>query len=197
MNIANLRPYLTDNPKKAYTILGMTLLAISGFGFFAIRPTVTTAIRLNRERKEGLGAVQALEKKLGALSMAKQNLEQSSAQLELLEKAMPEDMAFDQLLESLASIAGENEVELQNIKSWPTGEKENPAPLKSIHLTLTLSGYFNNVESTILSLERLPRATLVEAISVKPVGTWGGSLAQSGQTNELEVEVTLNSFYYE
>lgn|GEM_PF-3075908 len=195
MNYRDFRPYLTDTPQKAYTIVGLTLIALSGFGFFAIRPTITTAIRLNKERREGLEANQALEDKIAALSKAQESLNQAEPYLPLLEAGLPKEALYDELLKLVALATGQAQVELKEVKTL--GSSPSKTPLKSLRLNIILEGQFPNLQKVIQSLEQLPRLSVVQAVSLQPQGSWGGSI--TGPTNQpkLQAELNLECYYYE
>ncbi|MDP2873789.1 MAG: type 4a pilus biogenesis protein PilO [bacterium] len=198
MNYEDFRPYLTNNPKRAYTIVGLTFLALAGFGFFAIRPTVTTALRLVKERRDGLAADYALDQKIAALSQAQVNLANQENNLALLDTKLPLQEDIASILEQVALKAGENGVKLMGVKQYsPTAISNSPNPLKVTKVALTLEGEFANLEAAINSLERLPRLCLIRSSNFQVKGTWGGSTPEAIKNTVLQTQLELEFYAYE
>lgn len=82
-----VRPYLTDTPRKGYTLAGLSLLTIIVFGQFALRPAVTSVMQKKDTVAEGRVDSQKLTTKIAALQKARDNLTQYAPQISLLEDA--------------------------------------------------------------------------------------------------------------
>lgn len=197
MNYEDFRPYLTNTPKKAYTIVGLTLLSLAGFGFFAIRPTVVTALRLVKERKDGQAAEQALDRKIAALSQAQANLTGQETKLTLLDTKLPAKEDIASILEELALKAGENGVKLMAVRQYSPASADSPNPLKITKVALSLEGEFENLERAISSLENLPRLCLIRSTGFQVKGTWGGSAPEAIQKTTLQTQLELEFYAYE
>ncbi len=197
MNYEDFRPYLTNTPKKAYTIVGLTLLSLAGFGFFAVRPTIATALRLVKERKDGLAADQALDQKIAALSQAQVNLTGQESRLTLLDMKLPPTEDIASILEQVALKAGENGVKLMAVKQYSPASADSPNPLKITKVSLTLEGEFANLEGAITSLENLPRLCLIRSTNFQVKGAWGGSVPEAIKKTTLQTQLELEFYAYE
>lgn len=197
MNYEDFRPYLTNTPKKAYTIVGLTLLALAGFGFFAIRPTVVTALRLVKERKDGLAAEQALDQKIAALSQAQANLTGRETSLAWLDTKLPTTEDIAAILEQVALKAGENGVRLMGMRQYSPASADSPNPLKISKISLNLEGEFENLEKTINGLENLPRLCLIRSTGFQVKGAWGGSAPEAIKKTTLQTQLELEFYAYE
>ena len=82
----------------ASTTLIFTLAVICVFAFFAIKPTLTTIAKLNKELKEKQEVNKILEKKINNLNKAQVSYAQLVDYLVLVERALPEKADFNQLV---------------------------------------------------------------------------------------------------
>jgi len=112
----NIRPFLKKPKVQAYTMLILSLLAMSFFGFFAIRPTLKTIVGLQREIKDSQLVNQALEEKIIALSQAKEEYGKIENDLPLLAKALPAEPKFSFFLEDLENLAKETGITLSGVR---------------------------------------------------------------------------------
>lgn len=197
MNYEDFRPYLTNTPKKAYTIVGLTLLALAGFGFFAVRPTVVTALRLVKERQDGVAVEQTLDQKIAALSQAQANLTGRETSLAWLDTKLPAKEEIASILEQVALKAGENGVKLIGVRQYSPTSAVSPNPLTITKVSLTLEGEFENLEKTITGLENLPRLSLIRNAGFQVKGTWGGSVPEDIKKTTLQTQLELEFYAYE
>lgn len=85
-----LRPVMSRASTRSYTTLIFSLLAISLFGWYAIRPTVRTILFLRREIADKTMLDQRLEEKITALIEAQAAYEGVQPRLSLIPQALPE-----------------------------------------------------------------------------------------------------------
>ena len=74
---------------KIYTNLIFSLLAISVFIFFAIRPAVSTILSLNKEIKDQKEVVKRMDQKIENLKRAQKKYRSIENDLYLIEQALP------------------------------------------------------------------------------------------------------------
>ena len=154
----NIRPYLTSPEKKRYTILGMTLFSLVVFGAFAIRPSLFTISRLNREVKKAREAKTILDQKINDLSQAQINYQLALKDLELVDEALPRDMSIPAILETLALAAGRNNVTLNETK------------FHSPSFTVTITGNLTGIKQFITELENGVRQMDIGRVKINQGG---------------------------
>ena len=160
----NIRPYLANPKKKRYTILGMTLFSLVVFGAFAIRPSLFTISRLNREVKKAREAEQILDQKIDDLSQAQVNYQLALKDLELIDNALPKDAAVPTILETLALTAGRNNVTLNE---GEFGEATGSNSLKTLSFTIVVGGQLDNIEKFLTELESGTRQIDIGQVKIR------------------------------
>ena len=163
----NIRPYFHAPEKKSHTILGMTLLSLIIFGAFAIRPSLTTISRLNSETKRAREAKTFLDQKINDLSQAQVNHQLALEDLKLIDQALPKEAAVPSILETLALVAGRNNLVLEETK---IGETEDRVSHKKLFLTIKVAGEFEEVQKLIAELENGIRQMDVQQIKMNRGG---------------------------
>ena len=181
----NIRPYLTSPEKKRYTILGMTLFSLVVFGAFAIRPSLFTISRLNREVKKAREAKTILDQKINDLSQAQVNYQLALNNLELVDKALPKDASVPAILETLALAAGRNNISLEETEF---GEIEGKAGLETLPFTVRAVGELKNIQNFIAELENGVRQMDVQKVKMNRGGD---------NLEHLIAEIELVTFFYE
>lgn len=107
-----IQPYLRDPKKKAYSLLGMTLIATVVFGGFAIRPAIVTVVGLRKEVTDLRHTDRLLNEKISALASAQTHYKISKEDLYLLDLALPSSPEIPELIETLSTCAGKAQVSL-------------------------------------------------------------------------------------
>jgi len=181
----NIRPYLTNPKKKGYTILGMTLFSLVVFGAFAIRPSLFTISRLNREVKKAQEAEQALDQKIDDLSQAQVNYQRALKDLEFIDKALPQEASIPTILETLALAAGRNNITLNENEF---GETTGSTSLKTLSFTIVVGGKLDDVEKFLTELENGTRQMDIEQVRIRQGGVGVGYMS---------AEIDLATYFYE
>lgn len=180
----NIRPYFYAPEKKSHTILGMTLFSLIIFGAFAIRPSISTISRLNSEVKKAREAKQFLDQKIKDLSQAQINYQLALEDIKLVDEALPQDASVPAILETLAIVAGRNNVILEETR-FGTIEGDN---LKTLALTVTVAGDLTKIEKFISELENGIRQMDVQQVKMNRGGE---------ELENLIAEIELVVHYYE
>ncbi len=181
----NIRPYLEDSRKKSHTILGMTLFSLVVFGAFAIRPSLFTISRPNREVKKAREAKTFLDQKINDLSQAQVNYQLALKDLELVGKALPKEPSVPAILETLALAAGRNNITLNETEF---GEIESSNLLKNLPFTVTVTGSLTGIKKFITELENGTRQMNVERVKM----VLGGK-----DLKQLVAEIEFETYFYE
>lgn len=99
---------------QASLALIFSLLTVSFFGIFAIKPTLVTIAELMRTIKDKEAVNSQLQAKIEALTIAESNYRKIKPKFEKLEKMLPQKVLFLRLAGEINLLAWENEVVLDS-----------------------------------------------------------------------------------
>ena len=156
------RKYFKPKQRKAYTMLGLTLLSLSIFGTFAIRPTLATIIRLRRKIKDQEEVCKKLDQKLRDLSLAQTELKKISSDLPAIKKALPAGEDFPGLLETLYLTSEKNGLRLEHIRfdqarKTPCQTANQVLAVKALPFHTQAEGDFPQFLNLLKKIQNMPR----------------------------------------
>jgi len=152
--------------------LSLTLLTITFFAMAAIRPTLVTIARLNREIKDKKAASQQLQNKINSLIAAQNTYTKNVDYLPLLEAALPAKNQFPQLAYFFEEAASSTGVIIKNVAF----EKINVTPETSAKakaqgtgntflFTVIANGDYFGLSRFLQSLESSRRIIMINSTS--------------------------------
>ena len=166
-----MRPLLKTPKARAYTMLILSLFALSFFGFLAIRPTVKTITELRRKITDQRMINQKLEEKIKALTLAQQEYESLQNDFPLILAALPQKPNFPPLLKRLEKTASDSGLLISQLKfqSVPliVNLQDKEPSLTLLSFELSLVGSYPNLFSFLTSLERMERFVLLDSATFK------------------------------
>lgn len=179
-----------------YTGLILTLLTISFFALFAIKPTVTTIAQLFKEIERKREVDQKLQTKINTLRQAQTNYSLVSNKLALIDQALPQEPELTNLIYQLEILAQQNNVQLRSLRFEPAyllgGEtkiKKKIDVYPSLAFNLSFTGEFENVYNFLDSLEDLRRNLDFENFTAR------GATAEETRLFTLTINLQLKSIY--
>jgi len=167
-----IRPLTRNKFVRTYSSLIFSLITIAIFSYYAIRPTVTTILSLQKSIEEQNQILNTLKEKVGHLVSGKQNYENIPTDTKVkLTNLIPDNPALPQLINSLTYAADTAEASISGIQFQPV-ELENQktqiikeAELKEIEFTFNLQGDFPNLMAALTTLKRLDRLVTINTIN--------------------------------
>ncbi len=108
-------PYLRDPQKKAYTLAGMTLIALIVFGAFAIRPALATIVSLRKEMADLIKIDAQLNTKMDNLALIQTQYKLAKNDLYLLDIALPDEPEIPEILNTVTTLAVKTNLSLSNL----------------------------------------------------------------------------------
>ncbi len=160
-------PVLAKPEIQAYAMVILSLLTLSFFGYFALKPTFTTITLLNRQIKDAKLVDLQLQQKINALSMAQIEYQKIQPDLSLLSLALPTEPQFPSLVKAVEKIATESGIQLKSI-NFKTVDLETQkkatrsASLIPISFDLDIIGDYPKLDNFITKLSSLPRLVVIE-----------------------------------
>lgn len=182
-----IQPYFREPKKKAYTMLGLTLLSLSIFGSLAIRPSLVTIVRLNKQREEINAANEQVERKIQALYQVQDQYKKAKKDLYLLDMALPANKDTPRLLEKLTLLSGKAHVTIKSIRFLNSVETVKSPELQALPLDIHLSGNFPEIREFLRLLENSLRQ-----IDVKHIDFFGGG---GGKATAIEARLQLDVYF--
>ena len=149
------------------TTLILTLVIISFFGFFAIKPTLVTIIKLNKELKEKQEVNKVLGRKIDILSKAQASYAQVIDDLNLVERALPQKAGFNQFASRINFLAFSNNLVLLSV-SFGQFDLVAPSPqpgVNTLSLSLSVAGSFTDIKNFLQELENIDRVVQIDSVS--------------------------------
>jgi len=169
------RRYFTDlgrfyQTKKARTYVGiiLSILTITFFVIFAIKPTLTTIAQLIKQTKDQKLVVVALEKKIANLSQAQNEYLTVESDLYLVDEALPQEPQVPLLIKQLETLAYQNNVNIGRLRINEVDLKKTGSPKtekQPLSFSFAAFGNYSNLKAFLSSLSSLRRIILVESFS--------------------------------
>jgi Tfp pilus assembly protein PilO len=180
---------------RSFAWLSLTIFTICFFLVVAIRPTLVTIARLNREIRDKKEANQKMQAKINSIIAAQDEYAQKLDLLPLLEEALPERSEFPRLASFIERLASENGAVLKSLtfnQIGQVGKDKNKAVSSetgSLEFSLNVSGSYPNLKAFLAKLEDSRRIIKIDKTAFSQVKEEEGSelvLYLSGQALFLE-----------
>lgn len=186
-----IRPIIKSKFAKTYSSLIFSLITISIFSYYAIRPTVTTILSLQKSIEEQSTVLNTLKEKVNNLVAGKHNYENIDASVKTkLENLIPDNPSLPNLINSLTYAALTSEASISGLQIQPVQlENKNPilsknAEVKQIDFTFNVQSNFANLMKLLTALKRTDRLVTISTVNfVQPL------------EGDLVMQVTGKAYY--
>lgn len=162
---------------KAYLELILTLVAVSFFVWFAIRPTFATILTLVKQIEAQKAISQKLDQKLKNLAAISKDKAQFNKDKEVIDDSLPGDISPALTSRQFEAVAREEKINLETLaigKAIKTKEEMNSGSdlVNTLPVSLTAQGAPEQAISFLTKLENMRRPIVWEKISLsgKPPG---------------------------
>ncbi|PIU33063.1 hypothetical protein COY29_02025 [Candidatus Woesebacteria bacterium CG_4_10_14_0_2_um_filter_39_14] len=169
------RRYFTDLSKfyqkkkaRVYVEIILSLLAVTFFIAFAIRPTLKTIAQLIRKTKDQKNVSTELEKKINNLSEAQRNYLTIEPELALIEEALPQKAEVILLTKEIETLAHRSGIAIVNLRFSEVNLTENQTgkqEKQEVKFSFNALGDYLNLKNFLRDLMSLRRIVLVKAFS--------------------------------
>lgn len=183
----NIGPFFKKPRVRAYTVLILSFFTMSFFGVFAIKPTLTTIARLQREIADGQILNEKLERKIITLSQLKEQRDKMENDLPLVSKALPSEPKFYSFLQDLEHFAQETNATISSVRLEAINltKKHIDSPTK-ITASLTLAGDYSATYEFLNRLLNDSRIYTLDRFDIQ--STLKGE-------NVIKLDLKVNSYY--
>lgn len=160
---------IMESPQnRSYTVLGLTFIALTVFGAFAIRPTISTIITLNRKIAEGKEIERKMQTKIDTLNSLQRQIFEYDRKVRFAENAFPSTSQIDNIIANTELIAKKYNLSVTSISPGTeiTEEMEDQllADVNAQTMSIILEGSLNDFQQFINHFENLPRQVYVNKI---------------------------------
>jgi len=195
LNISRI--YKEREDLKIFLEIILSLVAISFFGLFAIRPTFLTIAQLIKDIKNKEETIVKMDLKIGNLQTAQKVLEEEAGKISVLDSSIPTIPQPDIFVRQIEGLALENSVTIMGIaingivikgnQTPNTDQKSNevsplPDGANGMGFSLSTTGNYQNLVSFIEKCQLL-------RIPVK-IDIWGINLSKTEGGNILSLIIT-------
>lgn len=185
-----LTPLIKDKKTSSYLSLILSLFSISFFGFFAIRPTLITAVTLNKSVADLKKLDIEYENKIGNIITAQSQYEQIRGDIPDIDLALPKDAMFNQLANALEKFAEKANLLIKQLQidRSPISRLPPSGKVENIQFSILTSGSYISSSDFIQHLLNWKRLIILDSLE----------LSKEGGTESAELRMTLKGkTYYE
>ncbi len=164
--LRNIFVILEGNKNKTYTFAIITIVVVLILLLGAIRPTVLTINRINKEVSDKKVLNQQLDDKLNALQKLENEYEYLREDIDYLPLLFPTQGNFSLFMSNIDAIAKESGFDLLTIGFSPEDEyKAGTSVLVPWAVKINISGPRSNLISFMEKVESMPMAPVITEVS--------------------------------
>lgn len=167
-----IRPIYRNKFVRTYSPLIFSLVTIAVFSFYALRPTITTILSLQKSIEEQTEILNKVREKVANLATGKQNYESIDNQVKIkINSLVPDNPALAQLINSLNYIADQTDatisgVQFQTVEITPKQTVLNKdAQILPVDFTLNAQGSFADLMRMLTLMKKSNRLFSITSIN--------------------------------
>jgi len=170
--------YKKRNDVRMFLEIILSLVTITVFSVFALRPTLLTISQLIKDNKEKQETVNKMEQKIKNIQLAQQKYESYLDKISIIEQAVPNTPTPESLLRQIQGIAFKNfvnvvgssvnEVALIGTDSKKSKEeiKNLPEGVKSLTFSVNVAGPYLSLYQFLSDLENSRRPIVINSVNI-------------------------------
>jgi len=154
-----LQRIMQSKRNQSFAWLSLTILTVCFFLIVAIRPTLVTIAKLNKEIKDLSEANQKLQTKINTIVEAQNEFAKYSDDLFLLDQAVPDNSDFPRLVYFLEQSTVNEGVELKSLNldrigvAEKTAKEATASAIQTLNFSITASGDYLRLVNLLQDLE--------------------------------------------
>lgn len=194
-----LSPFVKSKHARAYTMIILSLFTVSFFGFFAIKPTLTTVVELKRKINDARILDSALQKKIDSLVRAQEEYQFVKDFIPAIEEALPDNPDVAKALLKIESLASDKQATITGLQTQAIIYKSIEiaslsaknkdiltAKILSLDFSAALSGTYTQLTAFLEKLFTMRRTVTALSLELVPQGE---------QKATLKLLLRLNIYY--
>lgn len=168
-----IKPIVRNKTVRTYSSLVFSLITITIFVIYALKPTISTIIALQKSIKEQQDVLFKLQTKSQNLSLAKENYQNLDDKvLSDLLTLLPSSTTLPPLVEELNNLSKNSKATVSGIQVQPI-DLDNPSEnlskkvsVKEILFTVNIQGTYEDLSDILKSLAKTNRLLNIQGISL-------------------------------
>lgn len=168
-----IKPIINNRQVKTYSSFVFSLITVTFFAVFAIKPTINTIISLRNSIQDQNEILNQLNQKTENLSLGKKNYESISSDTKVkLERLLPSDHNITTLIIGLSSLAKQYNASISAIQFQPIDLDLTPVTLsknpklKELSLTFNLQGTYEKLIPILSNITLFTRLLTIDTINL-------------------------------
>lgn len=189
-NLANILPRLQNEKTKSFTTVVLTLIAIIFFSLFAISPTISTIVDLQKQLQDNQFIEKQLTEKISNLISLQQDYAQIQDNIPVIIDTIPESPSIPLLFGQIQAIIEKTGVTIIRIQSFPVEISNNISPVNSyssFSFVIDASGSYKIVNDLLSSLKNLNRIITIDGIVI--------SKDSSSSSDDIKVNIKAKAYF--
>lgn len=168
-----LSPLVNNKKTASYFTITLSLLSLSFFGLFAIRPTIITATTLIKSVSDLKKLSIQYEEKIGNLVRGQSEYEQIRNQIPLIDSAVPADSQFSKLAKTVEKFASQENISFSQfqIDSVPVSKLPPANKLYTFGFSMVGYGEYSSVSLFLSHLINWKRLVTINNIDLSVEGS--------------------------
>ena len=166
-------PYLTPERSQKFFGLMLTLVAISFFGFFAIKPTVSTILELQKELSDSQFVYDQLDIKIRNLSTLRGEYANIQKDLPVIISTITINPDVHLLFAQIQSIAQSSSIKIGKLQNFEVEviKNNNPStqPYYSYVFSIAGTGSLNNIYKFVSEINIMQRIINIDIFSINNI----------------------------
>lgn len=165
-----LLPKLKDEKAQYYTMLAFTLAALSFFGIFAIKPTLSTIAELKRKLADMQFVHEKYVKKAQNLSLLQDAYRVLTGDLPVVADALPQKSEVSKLVAQINMLLSRSGLQVTSLRTYGVEITPDRQPAaknaSSFTFTLEATGKYDDIISFVQSLTHANRLITIDLVSI-------------------------------
>jgi len=166
-------PYLTPERSQKFFGIVLTLCALAFFGFFAIKPTVSTILKLQRELSDNQFVLNQLETKIKNLTELRKQYFNLQSDLPIITSAITVQPDVHLLFAQIQSIAQTSNITIKKLQNFEVEVLRNDKGMGknyySYSFAIAGSGSFENISRFAQTLTDMERIVNIDIFSINNI----------------------------
>lgn len=178
-----IKPFTNLPIVKNYGSAIFTVLTLTIFIFFAIKPTIETIVVLRKKLADSSQVLEQVTKKVENLSLGKENYDRLDQSIKTkIQTAIPDNISLKLLIQSLEQAALQNQASISALQIQPitleAKENNTLGSLEEVGFVFNTEGKYQNLVSLLQQIKSSARLISIENVVLNKLEE-GGELVMS------------------
>ncbi len=171
--LSTIVPTLQEKKVQSFTMIALTLLSISFFGIFAISPTFSTIVDLQKQINDYTFVSQQLTNKITALASLQQQYQIIKPNLPIVYNAIPLTPDLATFVGEVQALSSTSDLSLNNIQTFPVDFTNSTSIglYNTFTFSLDASGDYTNITQFLSALTSFDRLLVIENVVIQETAT--------------------------